>query len=60
VVEIEDRDGEFVIRRRSPAYQEARGMLSGGPSLTADPLAERAEEKERERAREARYLSQLK
>ena len=52
VVEIEDRDGEFVIRRRSPAaYQEARGMLSGGPLLTADLLAERAREKERDLAR---------
>jgi len=61
MVEIEDRDGELVIRRRSPAaYQEARGMLSGEPSLTADLLTERAKDSERKRAQEARNLSGLK
>jgi AbrB family looped-hinge helix DNA binding protein len=48
LVDIEDRNGEIVIRLRSPAYKEARGMSSAGPSLTADLLAERARERERE------------
>jgi AbrB family looped-hinge helix DNA binding protein len=50
-VDLEDRNGEIVIRLRSPAYKEARGMLSGGPSLTADLLAERARDREREEAK---------
>ena len=44
-------NGEIVIRLRSPAYREARGMLSAGPSLTADLLAERARDREREEAK---------
>ena len=55
-VDLEDRSGEIVIRLRSPAYKQARGMLSEGPSLTADLLAERARERERELVQEALFL----
>ena len=51
VVNIEDRDGEIVISTRQDAYKAARGMFSDGPSLTADLLAERAKEREREEAK---------
>ena len=58
LVDLEDRGGEIVIRLRSHAYQEARGMFAEGPSLTADLLAERARDKERELVREALLLYQ--
>jgi AbrB family looped-hinge helix DNA binding protein len=49
IVDIEDRHGEIVLWVRM-AYKEARGMLSAGPSLTADLLAERAKDRERKEA----------
>lgn len=51
IVNVEDRDGEIVISTRQDAYKAARGMFSDGPSLTADLLAERAKEREREEAK---------
>ena len=50
LVEVEDRDGEIVLSIRL-AYKEARGILSGGLSLTADLLAERTKDMEREDAK---------
>jgi AbrB family looped-hinge helix DNA binding protein len=50
IVDVEDRNGEIVLSVRI-GYKEARGMLSAGPSLTADLLAERAKDREREEAR---------
>ena len=51
IVNVEDRDGEIVISTRQDAYKAARGMFSDGPSLTADLLAERTKEREREEAK---------
>ena len=50
IVNVEDRDGEIVISPRQAAYKEARGMLPAEPSLTAELLAERAKDLEREEA----------
>ena len=51
IVNVEDRDGEIVISTRQDAYKEARGMLPAKPSLTADLLAERAKDRDREEAK---------
>ena len=50
IVNVEDRNGEIVITARQDAYKEARSMLPAEPSLTADLLAERARDREREEA----------
>ena len=50
-VDLEDRNGEIVIHVRSSSFKLARGMLAGGPALTADLLAERAKDREREEAK---------
>ena len=47
IVDVEDREREIVVTVRL-AYKQGRGMLSGGSSLTADLLAERASDRERE------------
>ena len=50
IVDIEDRNGEIVISIQM-AYKKARGILPAEPSLTADLLAERAKDREREEAK---------
>jgi AbrB family looped-hinge helix DNA binding protein len=51
IVNLEDRDGEIVVSLAQAAYRQARGMLSAEPSLTADLLAERASEVDREESK---------
>ena len=51
IVNVEDRNGEIVISTRQDAYKQARGMLPSEPSLTADLLAERARDRDREEAK---------
>ena len=52
IVNIEDAGGKIVISPKEEAsYKRARGMLPAEPSLTAELLAERARDREREEAR---------
>ena len=51
IVNVEDRDGEIVVSLAQAAHKRARGMLPAEPSLTADLLAERAQELEREESK---------
>lgn len=50
IVNVEERDGEIVVSLAQAAYKQTRGMLPAEPSLTADLLAERAQELNREEA----------
>jgi uncharacterized protein (DUF433 family) len=47
---LEMEDIQEALSYREGAYKEARGMLPAEPSLTADLLAERARDLEREEA----------
>ena len=49
-VQLVDYGGVLaIVPLPSDPIEDSAGMLSGGPSLTADLLAERARERERER-----------